>query len=1084
MKKNKRILSGIVALCITVSLLPAAAAAEDLEVYYGECYMMAKSAEEKIAGTGKLQDTKTFFENKGQEDWEAKVAAGAEEYYAPGSTISIEYPSPIKQYADDGSLIATWKCVGYQLSDNDNTDGDEYYDITERSFPENGKPLTVTIPDNWTEDWYDFIFLWDIAEDPSLTVTYDLKSGLGEEYKDYTVYHAEDWGFNFDDEEIRNYGVPVCYFSGEGYPDTVTATAYADNPIEVGMGLSRNANYPIVDFVARKVENGEASYLQLTGWKIKDSDDSLGEKLYVQGEKYSVVADTTFVAQWESVDAPTANEEAGPKAPLAIPFKVDGVSCDAKIEQSLNNKDNWTTGEVQMQNPNDTIYYKASMKVNPLIADKNMLPSVNGKVADPAFAKFNIHVDLPDGLELCTENDMTEIRFKCEFLRPVAPENVSANDESSKLIEYKSYVIIDGKEVEATIEQRLPNFCVKVSAESVQNAKSLVLPVEWRPFARISNAFNAYDMDMTAQVKAKEGSTAMSYAVTGYVDGKIDLSKAKVAEHQVIRFILADSAWNQYYRGDNGVDIIDTLRATKQLEWALQNIALTANTVTAKPAYIPATGVTLDQTTLNLVSNDDAQKTAQLRATVTPDNATDKSVTWSSENPAVATVDNEGKVTAVSAGTAIIRVTAKDGKTAACQVTVTTNAEGVGLDKTEMALTLGGTVTGQLTATVSPDNATDKSVTWTSSDETIATVDGGVVRAVGTGTADVTASVTVNGTTYTAACKVTVTQPVTGISVNPAALNLTEGDARALTATVGPENATNRAVVWTSSNPSVAAVDGNGVVTALRAGSAVITATAIDGGGTSGSCTVVVSAYVDPFESYYPDYFNYPSNPGTTAPAQSTEPETPVIPDDPTPTDSGTEITDEEVPLSKIPLLFTDVKTGDWHRDAVAFVFSKGIMGGTSDTKFEPDSRINRGMVVTMLHRLEGTPVSALSAFTDVLADQYWAEAIGWASRNGIVQGYSDTEFRPTREITREQLASILYRYAQLKGYDTSEQTDLSAYADAADVSGYALDGMRWAVAKGLISGVTESTLAPGGSATRAQAAMILMRFCENVVSA
>ena len=553
--------------------------------------------------------------------------------------------------------------------------------------------------------------------------------------------------------------------------------------------------------------------------------------------------------------------------------------------------------------------------------------------------------------------------------------------------------------------------------------------------------------------------------------------------------ILGDPTWKTYYsNGSDKLDITDTLKAVAHLEYALQHVALTANTVTAKPAYIPATGITLDQTTLNLVSNDDAQKTAQLRATIAPENATTQTITWTSDNPAIATVNENGLVTAVASGNTVIRakVVGPNGEetTAACQVTVTTNAEGVGLDKTEMALTLGGTVTGQLTATVSPDNATDKSVTWTSSDETIATVDGGVVRAVGTGTADVTASVTVNGTTYTAACKVTVTQPVTGISVNPAALNLTEGDARALTATVGPENATNRAVVWTSSNPSVAAVDGNGVVTALRAGSAVITATAIDGGGTSGSCTVVVSAYVDPFESYYPDYFNYPSNPGTTAPAQSTEPETPVIPDDPTPTDSGTEITDEEVPLSKIPLLFTDVKTGDWHRDAVAFVFSKGIMGGTSETKFEPDSRINRGMVVTMLHRLEGTPASALSAFTDVLADQYWAEAIGWASRNGIVQGYSDTEFRPTREITREQLASILYRYAQLKGYDTSEQADLSAYADAADVSGYALDGMRWAVAKGLISGVTESTLAPGGSATRAQAAMILMRFCENVVSA
>ena len=110
-------------------------------------------------------------------------------------------------------------------------------------------------------------------------------------------------------------------------------------------------------------------------------------------------------------------------------------------------------------------------------------------------------------------------------------------------------------------------------------------------------------------------------------------------------------------------------------------------------------------------------------------------------------------------------------------------------------------------------------------------------------------------------------------------------------------------------------------------------------------------------------------------------------------------------------------------------MFSKGIMGGTSETKFEPETNIDRGMIVTMLHRLEGTPEAAPSAFTDVKAEQYCAEAIGWASRNGIVQGYSDTEFRPSREIRCERLASILYRYAQLKGCDTREQADFCVRA-------------------------------------------------------
>lgn len=1083
----KRIVSTILALCVAFSLLPTTALAKrpdptsnPASYTYAELYQVLPAA---ITGMSDEQA------KAAREFLDAKFTIPSQDIMDAIKTASISRPTGIlDQRAEDGTLIARWQCVGYQAKyelytdasatwaykvykNNQWTSVDKDGLNTEfQSFAGVAEPITVSAPeadkDANSENNFIIVYFWDIVEDSSCKVTYELKSKSLPE--GYTVYHAEDWGYYGSDGGVKRFGVPVCYFTGEGYRDSVTATAYKDAPIRIGMDLSGSANYPLVDFVARKVDGDTESYMELEGWKIKNADGTLGDTLYSQDSEYMVTADTTFVAQWKSIDTPTSAGRTGPKAPLATPWEIAGEQYDAKIEQSLDGN-TWSIDTITMQNANDPIFYKATMRMNALIADTEMLPSVNGQISDPGFANFNICVNLSDGLELCPDGNYAEVKFTCFFLRPVV---------SNK----KVYVTIGNQNVEATVIDDQPNWKIRVPASAVDGASSLVLPVEWRPYAAIPTGYDAYDMTMTAKVRVQDGSTAPEFTVSGSVNGKIDLNKAGKISHQPIRFILKDPVWNAYYCGSNGeVDIVDSLNATAQLDWSLNNIALTANTVTAKPAYVPVDGITLDQTTLNLVSNDDAQKTAQLIATVTPDNATDKSVTWSSENPAVATVDNEGKVTAVSAGTAIIRVTAKDGETAACQVTVTTNAEGVGLDKTEMALTLGGTVTGQLTATVSPDNATDKSVTWTSSDETIATVDGGVVRAVGTGTADVTASVTVNGTIYTATCKVTVTQPVTGVSVNPAALNLTEGETRTLTANVSPSTASDPAVTWTSSNPAVAAVDGNGVVTALRAGSATITATA---GGQSATCTVTVSAYVDPFASYYPDYFDYPSNPGTTAPAQPAEPDTPVIPDDPTPTDPGAEIKDEEVPLSEIPLLFTDVKTGDWHRDAVAYVFSKGIMSGASDTKFEPDSRINRGMIVTMLHRLEGTPASALSAFTDVLADQYWAEAIGWASLNGIVQGYSDTEFRPSREISREQLASILYRYAQLKGYDTSEQADLSAYADAADVSGYALDGMRWAVAKGLISGVTESTLAPGGSATRAQAAMILMRFCENVVSA
>ena len=157
-------------------------------------------------------------------------------------------------------------------------------------------------------------------------------------------------------------------------------------------------------------------------------------------------------------------------------------------------------------------------------------------------------------------------------------------------------------------------------------------------------------------------------------------------------------------------------------------------------------------------------------------------------------------------------------------------------------------------------------------------------------------------------------------------------------------------------------------------------------------------------------------------------------------------------------------------------------MTGVSGSSFGPNIDTTRGMIVTILYRLENQPAGAETAvFGDVKATQYYANAIAWANANGIVTGYGNGLFGPNDAITREQMAAILYRYAQYKGYDVSAVSDLTAFSDAANVSGYAVDAMKWANAAGLINGVTSSTLVPENSAVRAQAASILMRFCENI---
>ena len=182
-------------------------------------------------------------------------------------------------------------------------------------------------------------------------------------------------------------------------------------------------------------------------------------------------------------------------------------------------------------------------------------------------------------------------------------------------------------------------------------------------------------------------------------------------------------------------------------------------------------------------------------------------------------------------------------------------------------------------------------------------------------------------------------------------------------------------------------------------------------------------------------------------------------------------------------LPFTDVKSGDWFYEAVQYVYDKGMMTGVSADRFAPASTTTRGMIVTILYRLENEPaVSGDLPFTDVEAGTWYADAVAWAAANNIVNGTSATTFAPNSPITREQMATMLYRFAQYKGMDVvTLQEHLTGYPDGDQVSDYAIPAMNWAVGQGLIAGMENGTLVPQGSATRAQVATILMRFCESI---
>ena len=542
---------------------------------------------------------------------------------------------------------------------------------------------------------------------------------------------------------------------------------------------------------------------------------------------------------------------------------------------------------------------------------------------------------------------------------------------------------------------------------------------------------------------------------------------------------------------------------------------LTGNIPTNGVVY-KVTGVTLSETILTL----EVGGTATLTATVEPDEASNKNVTWSSDNQNVATVDQNGEVTAESAGDATIKVTTEDGEfEATCSVTVNAAAnvqvESVSLDKTELSLEVGGEET--LTATVAPTNATNKNVTWSSSNSAVATVDqNGNVEAVGAGTAIITVTTADGGKTATCAVTVTAaTVPVTGVTLNKTSTSLYVGDTETLTATVEPSDATNKTVTWSTSDASIATVT-DGVVTAVSAGTATITVTTEDGGFTAG-CTVTVSRYSTgggptTYAVTAPDAENGTVRVSPSRASRGTTVTITVTPDEGYELESLTVLDsrDNEITLTDkgdgkytftmpsgrvtveasfaeiapVPLPFGDVDDGDWFADAVRFVYENGMMNGVSETDFAPHATTSRSMIVTILYRLEGEPVVDYAMdFTDVAGDAYYAEAVRWAASEGIVGGYGGGLFGSDDAVTREQLAVILYRYAVYKGYDVSigEDTNILSYADFADLSEYAIPAMQWACGAGVITGVTDATLVPQGEATRAQVAAMLMRFVEAI---
>ena len=266
--------------------------------------------------------------------------------------------------------------------------------------------------------------------------------------------------------------------------------------------------------------------------------------------------------------------------------------------------------------------------------------------------------------------------------------------------------------------------------------------------------------------------------------------------------------------------------------------------------------------------------------------------------------------------------------------------------------------------------------------------------------------------------------PVSSISIT-GSNSVLKGKTITLKATVSPSGAYNKNVVWSSSNNSVATVSQAGVVTGVKSGTATITAMAKDGTGVKKTYKVTVK-------------------------------------------------------LTDLP--FRDVIVSDWFYSSVKYTYQNGIISGATSTEFRPNAKITRGMIVTILWRMEGSPkVTGVKDFTDVKG-QYYYDAVRWAAKYGVVNGYGDGRFGPNANITREQLATILCNYSKYKKKYTSSTVNTSKYKDWNRVSSYARASMQWAIAKGVVTGKDNGTrVDPLGTASRGEAAVMIYNYCTKI---
>ena len=471
----------------------------------------------------------------------------------------------------------------------------------------------------------------------------------------------------------------------------------------------------------------------------------------------------------------------------------------------------------------------------------------------------------------------------------------------------------------------------------------------------------------------------------------------------------------------------------------------------SKQQTIPVTGITLNKGTLSLAVG--AEET--LTATVEPAGASNKNVTWSSSDGTVATVGTDGKVTAVAAGTATITVTTEDGgKTAACNVTVSSATIGTGgrsysYSSTHIKASPSGSISADSLKTAA-----------------LAAKQGGTVTVQTTGSS---VKVTGEGLQYL-------------INKN-LDLSLTTGSGTMLISAevlAGLEISSNSQVEFVLSRTEI--LDDPELQTLANAGYPVYQiAILIDGKAVHNLAgTIAITLKDSSFIAMNDLKVIHALDSGVYRDVAYTLDDVALS--------FGLDTLSYVCVLdgdraSQLKNPFTDVTLSDWFFDNVLFAYKAGLLLGTASDTFSPKLGMTRAMIITVLHRMSGDAGNYQNIFADVTSTAWYADAVAWAEAKDISKGVGNNRFAPNTKITREQLAVMLYRYAEYMGYDVSvgQDTNILSYNDAFEISDYAYPALQWACGSGIMNGDNGGNLNPQGFANRAEAAAMLQRFIETM---